>query len=298
MTGGAAEEGVDPSPGTPVELTAQAKLTLSLRVTGIRSDGYHLLESEMVTLDLADTLVVGPGDGLTIFDRMGSVGPGRVGDGLRSGSGGAISRDPWRSTALSAGPANLVVRALDAVGRSARVHLTKRIPPGAGLGGGSADAAAILRWAGCSDLAVAAGLGADVPFCLAGGRAMVRGIGEELTPLPFEARRFTLLLPPFGVDTGAVYRAWDGLAAASDGPSPGERANDLEDAALVVEPRLAPWKRALAEVVGVEPRLAGSGSTWFVEGAPEELGLGAGPWLHLGVERSLLVPVRTTPPLG
>jgi 4-diphosphocytidyl-2-C-methyl-D-erythritol kinase len=127
---------------------------------------------------------------------------------------------------------------------------------------------------------------------------MVRGIGEELTPLPFEARRFTLLLPPFGVDTGAVYRAWDGLATASGGPSPAGRANDLENAALVVEPRLAPWKRALAEAAGVEPRLAGSGSTWFVEGAPEELGLGAGLWMHLGVERSLLVPVRTTPPHG
>jgi 4-diphosphocytidyl-2-C-methyl-D-erythritol kinase len=300
VTGRAAEGGVDPSAGAPVELTAPAKLTLSLRVTGTRPDGYHLLESEMVTLDLADTLVVGPGHGLTIFDRMGPVGPGGDGDGPRPGPGGGGGSSPgqWRSTSLPAGPDNLVARALDAVGRSARVHLTKRIPPGAGLGGGSADAAAILRWAGCSDLALAAGLGADVPFCLTGGRAMVRGIGGELTPLPFEARRFTLLLAPFGVDTGAVYRAWDELAAAGDGERPGGRANDLEYAALVVEPRLAPWRQALGEAAGVEPRLAGSGSTWFVEGAPEELGLDVGPWLHLGAERALLVPARTTPPLG
>src|SRR5664279_5002396 len=94
MTGGAAEEGVDPSPGTPVELTAPAKLTLSLRVTGIRPDGYHLLESEMVTLDLADTLVVGPGDGLTIFDRLGWVGLGGAGCGERGAEPGRAGQRP------------------------------------------------------------------------------------------------------------------------------------------------------------------------------------------------------------
>jgi hypothetical protein len=80
---------------------------------------------------------------------------------------------------------------------------------GAGLGGGSADAAAILRWAGCSDLEMASALGADVPFCVAGGRARVRGIGESVTALAHQDREFTLLLPPFGMDTAAVYRAWD-----------------------------------------------------------------------------------------
>ncbi len=64
------------------------------------------------------------------------------------------------------------------------VRLTKRIPPGAGLGGGSADAAAVLRWAGVvDDVALAARLGADVPFCVRGGRARVTGIGEVLEPL-------------------------------------------------------------------------------------------------------------------
>ncbi len=282
----------------PVELTAPAKLTLSLRVTGIRSDGYHLLESEMVTLDLADTLVVGPGVGLTIFQQLGQAVLGGDDPDPGSGQGSDIASGPWGPPAISTGPDNLVARALDAVGRSARVQLIKRIPPGAGLGGGSADAAAILRWAGCTDLGVAAGLGADVPFCLTGGRAMVRGIGEELTPLPYEDRRFTLLLLPFGVDTAAVYRAWDGLSKGGGGRASGAGVNELEDAALSVEPRLAPWKQVFAEAAGVEPRLAGSGSTWFVDGSSDELDLKARGWLHVGAARALLVPVRTTPPLG
>ena len=77
-----------------------------------------------------------------------------------------------------------------------------------------------------------------------------------------ESCAFTLLTPPFGVSTVAVYRAWDGLG----GPA-GENGNDLEPAALAVEPRLAVWRDRLAAVAGLRPRLAGSGSTWFVEGA-------------------------------
>jgi 4-diphosphocytidyl-2-C-methyl-D-erythritol kinase len=101
-----------------------------------------------------------------------------------------------------------------------------------------------------------------VPFCLVGGRARVTGIGEVLEPLPPEDRTFTLLTPPFGVSTPAVYRAWDELGGPrADGP------NDLEPAALAVEPRLAGWRDRLADATGRTPVLAGSGSTWFVEGA-------------------------------
>ena len=89
----------------------------------------------------------------------------------------------------------------------------------------------MLRWAGCTDLDVAVGLGADVPFCLVGGRARVEGVGEKVTPLPFEARDYLLLLPPFGVETARVYRAWD-EDPRWDGP------NALAAAALAVEPRL------------------------------------------------------------
>jgi 4-diphosphocytidyl-2-C-methyl-D-erythritol kinase len=218
-------------------LVAPAKLTRSLRVTGVRSDGLHLLDAEMVTLDLADRLELTDGDGLEI-----------VGD------------DP----AVPVDDDNLVRRALAAVGRTAHVRLDKRIPSGAGLGGGSADAAAILRWAGSTDLELAASLGADVPFCLVGGRARVTGIGEVLEPLPAVDVTFTLLTPPVHCSTPAVYRAWDELGGPT-GPGP----NDLEVAALAVAPELAEWRDRLHEATGQVPVLAGSGSTWFVEGAHE-----------------------------
>ena len=124
------------------------------------------------------------------------------------GEGVSIRREAYAEAgpAIGEGPDNLVVRALQAIGRQAGVEVRKRIPVGGGLGGGSADAAAVLRWAGVDDLSVAVALGADVPFCVRGGRAMVGGIGERIEPLPFEERSYVLLLPPFGVDTGAVYR--------------------------------------------------------------------------------------------
>ncbi len=212
---------------------ALAKLTLSLRVVGVRADGMHLLDAEMVTLDFADVLTFAEGDGLDVV-------------------GGDAPPDAT----------NTVRRALVAVGRSAHVRLEKHIPAGAGLGGGSADAAAVLRWAECDDVAVAASIGADVPFCVAGGRARVTGIGEIVEPLPFEDRTFTLLTPPMAVSTAEVYRRWDDLG----GPA-GDNGNDLEPAALVVAPNLVRWRDELGEATGLTPRLAGSGSTWFVEGA-------------------------------
>src|SRR4029077_17649813 len=102
---------------------ARAKLTLSLRVTGRRDDGYHLLESEMVAIDPADTLVFGEGEGVELVP----LGP-------------SPRFEP-----------TLVTRALEAVGRQAFVRLEKRIPVGAGLGGGSAGAAAGLPWGGGLD---------------------------------------------------------------------------------------------------------------------------------------------------
>lgn len=217
---------------------APAKLTVSLRVTGLRGDGYHLIDAEMVSLDLADQLTFRPGWGLDVVagHDLGHIDP----------------QD------------NLVGRALKAVGREARVELVKRIPAGGGLGGGSSNAAAVLRWAGCDDLDLAASLGADVPFCLHGGRARVRGIGEVLDPLPFVSRTVTLAMPPFGCSTPAVYAAWDALGGpGAEGP------NDLEPAALRVEPRLARWRDRLGDATGRTPVLAGSGSTWFVDGEYE-----------------------------
>jgi 4-diphosphocytidyl-2-C-methyl-D-erythritol kinase len=245
---------------------APAKLTVTLRVTGVRADGYHELDAEMVTLSLADEL---------LFDE------GRSGLVVEAEAG-------VRADDLPSAGRNLVARALEACGRTAAVRLTKRIPLGGGLGGGSADAAAVLRWAGCADPAVAARLGADVPFCLVGGRARVEGVGERVTPLPFEPREYLLLVPPFGVDTARVYRAWD-LDPRDDGP------NALAAASLVVEPRLARWRDALGDLVGSEPALAGSGSTWFVEGGPAEAGTAAQPQLRVRADTARLVRARTVP---
>ncbi|CAN5141876.1 4-(cytidine 5'-diphospho)-2-C-methyl-D-erythritol kinase [soil metagenome] len=217
-------------------MAAPAKLTETLRITGTRPDGYHEIDAEMLSLDLADELTFDHGDGLEVLGATGMP--------------------------LAADDDNLVRRALAAVRRTAKVRLRKRIPVGAGLGGGSADAAAVLRWAGCTDLALAASLGADVPFCLVGGRARVRGIGEVVAPLAAVDRTYTLLVPPFGVSTAEVYRSWDSL-----GRPEGEHGNDLEPAALAVSPALHAYRERLAQASGLIPRLAGSGTTWFVVGA-------------------------------
>ena len=227
-------------------LRAPAKLTLSLRITGRRDDGLHTIDAEMVTVDLADDLVIRP-----------------VGPPTRT----AVHYEGWPDDIPT--DDDLVTRALALAGRRAEVRVVKRIPLGAGLGGGSADAAAVLRWAGFDDGRRAASeLGADVAFCLIGGRARVTGTGEIVTPLPHQELVVTLMTPPVHCPTGAVFSAWDQL---DDRSVPG--ANDLERAAIAVRPELADHRRRLAELTGQEPQLAGSGSTWFVHGAFEGEGL-------------------------
>jgi 4-diphosphocytidyl-2-C-methyl-D-erythritol kinase len=218
-----------------VTLLAPAKLTLELRVTGIRADGYHLIDAEMVTLDWTDVLTITPG-------------------------GTGLSADGPFAAGMPLDHTNLVAKALRLVEHDAAVHLRKNIPHGGGLGGGSADAAAILRWVGYTDLVGASRLGADVSFCLVGGRARVRGIGEivePLEPLPLDV---TLVIPPIAVSTPAVYRAWDDMG----GPRGVD--NDLEPAALTVAPELVRWRDRIREAAGVQPTLAGSGATWFLRG--------------------------------
>ncbi len=219
-------------------LVANAKLTVSLLMTGVREDGFHLIDAEMVSLDLADSLDVHTSTGQTQVTYGGPHG-GEVEAGT-----------------------DLVSKALAAVGRIATVTVDKQIPAMGGLGGGSSDAAAILRWAGYTDLVAASELGADVSFCLVGGRARVQGIGEIIEPLDYVDRHYTLLVPPLRCSTPAVYKRWDELG----GPV-GPNGNDLEPAALSVEPRLAEWRDRLGDDTGAQPRLAGSGATWFVEGA-------------------------------
>ena len=227
--------------------SANAKLTRTLRIVGRRADGYHLLDAEMIALDLADELVFTESDvpSLEVIETV-------VWEGTTDGA------PPTDRSPVPADGSNLVLRALAAADRPAAVRLTKRIPAGAGLGGGSSDAAAALRFAGVRDVGVAVRLGADVPFCLEGGRARVRGVGEVIEPLDDEPLEVLLVTPAFGVSTAAAYAAYDEVG-------PGDGPNDLERAALIVEPRLARVRDLLREAATREPVLAGSGSTYFVE---------------------------------
>lgn len=224
-----------------MKLAAWAKLTTSLRIVGVRKDGYHLIEAEMVSVSLADTVEIGASDEtrVTYVDETGQQ--------LRWTEG-----------------SDLVADALRLVGRTAEVQVRKRIPPGAGLGGGSADAAAVLWAFGWDDIAQASEIGADVSFCVLGGRAKVTGIGEHLVPLVHEDRTFTLLTPDLHCSTPRVYAAWDALTPSQQ---VGVQGNDLEMAAVSAYPALAHARDELGEITGMTPRLAGSGSTWFVEGA-------------------------------
>ena len=203
-------------------------------ITGVRSDGFHLIEAEMVSLDIADILDITDADTTTVT----MSGPYAVG--------------------VPTDESNLVSRALALAGRTAQVHIEKHIPHGGGLGGGSTDAAAVLKWAQWSDVPATARLGADIPFCLVGGRAFVTGIGEIVTPLPHEDKKVTLFLPPMSVSTPAVYREWDAMG----GPK-GPNGNDLEPAAVNAFPELGKWRDRVQSAIGSTLYLAGSGSTWF-----------------------------------
>ncbi len=220
----------------PVTVFAPAKLTLRLQITGVRDDGFHLIDADMAELELADVLTIDP-------------------------HGIGLAADGPYSLGMPLDESNLIAKALRVVGRTANIHVTKNVPHGGGLGGGSADAAAVLRWAGFTDLAGAARLGADVAFCLVGGRARVRGIGELVEATQATAFDITLVIPPLTCSTPAVYAAWDALGGPTGHPH-----NDLTPAALAVEPGLAIWRDRIREACGTEPILAGSGATWFLGG--------------------------------
>ena len=221
--------------GKITDVVSPAKLTLSLQITGQREDGYHFIKSEMVTIDLFDSMSFEKGERSVVYSGEYPIDP-----------------EPEK---------DLVLRALDLLNVDAAVTVNKKIPPKGGLGGGSGNAAAVLRHHGFFDIEKALELGADVPFNLRGGRAIVQGIGEIIEPRPYEERYFTLLIPNLGCSTIEVYKKWDELG----GPK-GENGNDLEPAALLVQPELYKWRDKLKTHSGLKPNLAGSGSTWFVEG--------------------------------
>ncbi len=232
-----------------ISLEAPAKLNLSLRVVGERPDGFHLLETEMALLELADRLLLLPGaSGLRVEAQPGEEVPL---DGRNLA---------WRG--LLAG--------LGAEPQLICLTLEKRIPAAAGLGGGSSDAAAAWRLgrraSGASETATPdeleglALLGADVPFFAARcAAALVSGVGEVVVPAPPPPATPVLLVQAgFPLSTPAVFAELRPADLASDRPG----GNDLLAPALRLRPELGALMARMAKG-GAEPRLTGSGPTLF-----------------------------------
>jgi 4-diphosphocytidyl-2-C-methyl-D-erythritol kinase len=250
---------------------APAKINRELRVGDLRPDGYHEIRSRLVAIDFCDSIGVAPGRGRLELSCDGIDVPGDE--------------------------SNLVIRAARALAArlsrpaDARIHLTKRIPVGSGLGGGSSDAAlaltALSRLWGASlpaeELAeLAAELGSDVPFFLVGGEADVAGRGERVTPLPdSEAIELLLLIPSFSISTREVYIARRGAARdghevalpnSLDVDTSGRffGPNDLAFAVLQTRAEMSVLINS-ARSMASEAAITGSGSTIVLKGASADV---------------------------
>lgn len=251
-----------------MRLSAPAKINLYLAVGERRSDGLHEVETVMQSVSLADELVVSPAS-IVSFE----VSPA-----------GAAPEDE----------SNLVVRAVRAIAAAAgeaggaEIRLEKRIPVGAGLGGGSSDAAATLialneLWScGISRKAlekIGAGIGADVPFCVRGGTAVARGAGEALAPLVARSVLWWVVAMPAGsLSTAEVYARFDSLRAGLPESDPSALAdalargdvsrvgaslrNDLTDAAISLLAGIVSVRDALTDAGAVGVVMSGSGPAW------------------------------------
>jgi 4-diphosphocytidyl-2-C-methyl-D-erythritol kinase len=190
-----------------IGLKAFAKVNYALDVLGLRADGYHEVSTVMQSISLCDEVEIerlAEGFELSVEPEEAEIGP------------------PERNTAYIAWK---MLQGLTDEALAAGVTLRKGIPAGAGLGGGSADAAAVLI--GLNELfdlglradelrEVGARVGADVPFCISGGTALAEGVGEMLTPLPGPpAQHLALAKPHSSADTGEIYRAHDAAGAES-----------------------------------------------------------------------------------
>lgn len=255
------------APGA-LRLVAPAKVNLYLHVTGRRADGYHLLDSLIVFTALTDQLELRPADGMSLAVE------------------GAF--------ADNAGPLddNLVLRAARALADAAKVdtgmagRLEKNIPAAAGLGGGSADAAAALRgltrlWEiprNAVDLSsLALEIGADIPVCLAAGPSFVGGVGEQIDAAPALPEAGLLLVNPgVALATPSVFAGRRGGFSPpgrfSESPPGakalagllGKRDNDLTEAAIRLAPVIADVLAALESAPGCHlARMTGSGATCF-----------------------------------
>lgn len=266
-----------------LRLKAPAKLNLRLKVCGVRQDGYHELNMINVTLDLHDEIILSP-------QLQGAV---SLHLDLQETLSDASLADPEKN--LAARAASQFLREFG-FKTGIDIHLRKRIPSRAGLGGGSSDAAAVLNGLlmlfskelaevyDLSDrvLSIALRLGADVPYFLQGGLCLVRGIGEMVSAMDGSALNGTpcaLLLPESGCDTSSVYRSWDELAregkvmAGLDPYRPALRPgvedlpamveNDLLAAAARVEPDVDRVFKLLKETRPLTVSMSGSGSCVF-----------------------------------
>jgi 4-diphosphocytidyl-2-C-methyl-D-erythritol kinase len=258
-----------PAAGTnTIAVAAPAKINLYLHVTGRREDGYHELDSLVAFADIHDTIEVRPSAALSLKVE----GPFRVALG-----------DPTENIVLDAARALAEAAGVEP---TARITLVKRLPVAAGIGGGSADAAATLR--ALSQLwsvslpedelaALALKLGADVPVCLQSRPAFVGGIGEDLTPAPLLPPVPIVLANPLrALSTPKVFGAREGafseparfdqipMDAAALAGLLAERANDLTEAAVKLLPEVATVLMALEAVPGtLLARMSGSGATCF-----------------------------------
>ena len=186
-------------------LLAHAKLNLSLDITGLREDGYHLMDMVMQSVSLSDCVTLEKSDTLSPDDF-------EYGE---SDTGYRAAKLFFDTTGIKGG---------------VKVSIEKTIPSQAGMAGGSADAAAVL--VGLNRMyrtglnrnelcAMGVKIGADVPFCLVGGTARVGGIGEKIEPLPFFGQgHYLIVKPPFGVSTPAAFKAFDSMP---DCPSPDQK---------------------------------------------------------------------------
>lgn len=244
------------------EAFAQAKINLTLHVTGQRPDGYHLLDSLVVFAEVGDTVRAEAAEELTLEIT-----------GPQAGN-------------LPVSDDNLVLRAARAMGgQGARLTLEKRLPVASGIGGGSADAAATLKalaelWdAPLPEPAAVLKLGADVPVCLEGRAVRMSGVGEVLSPLdhPLPQAWLVLANPGVSVPTPPVFKA---LARRDNPPMPkvlpacgsaeelaaflDAMRNDLEAPAVSLAPEIAETKAELSSLPGcLLARMSGSGATCF-----------------------------------
>ncbi|MBA2263778.1 MAG: 4-(cytidine 5'-diphospho)-2-C-methyl-D-erythritol kinase [Chloroflexi bacterium] len=261
----------------PLRIDAPAKLNLSLRVVGRRDDGLHLLDTEIVLLELADRLLLQPGSsGLRVTGELSADVPVDARNLAWRGLLAGLEREP----------------------DLACLTLEKRIPSASGLGGGSSDAAAAWRlgraWRKMADRATADDLvalsliGADVPFFAARQpAARVGGIGERILARPAVERHVVLVHPPFGLSTAAVF--------AELRPDEWERGeNDLLAPARRLRPELDDLF-ALVVAAGGEPRLTGSGPTIFSLGDDPDRAASVAQGLARGGVRATISRTRTSP---